>query len=100
MLYSCVRPPASVPMQLTGKGTIEKYCTGNTICVLALLPGIAESGKKGREDYLSTYTQTLRMSMVHGKKFAFLWSEGGAQLDMEKAFGLSFGYPALAAFNV
>ncbi len=34
------------------------------------------------------------------RKFAYLWSEAGSQMDLETKFGLMFGFPALAAFNV
>eukprot|EP01084_Bolivina_argentea_P021372 39703_1 len=84
--------------QLTSKDTIEKNCIGKAICLLTVLPDITETGKKGRDEYLEKYKSAAKKVM--SKRFAYLWSEGGSQLDMETAFGLTFGYPALVAFNV
>ncbi len=100
VLYSCILPPASAVKQLTGKDIIDEYCAGNTICVLAVLPSLSESGSDTRRCYISDCNQALRMLAVQGRKCSFLWSEAGAQVDLETAFGLSFGFPALVALNV
>lgn len=53
--------------QLTSQGQFNEACGGAVICVIAALPHIVESGKKGRENYLDVLTaaaKKLRRSPV------------------------------------
>lgn len=76
----------------------DKTCgaTGQ-VCVISFLPHILDSGKDGRNTYLSQL-QAVAQS-VKGKRFVFLWSEGTAQADLESTLELNFGYPALVALS-
>ncbi len=45
--------------QLTSKDTLKEHCNGNTICTIAVMPDIGETGKNGREEYLTKYKDTV-----------------------------------------
>lgn len=83
--------------QLTSSAVLEENCPPKKICVIAVLPHILDGGKAARNEYLAMLT-TVATKQRRGP-FRFLWSEGGAQRDVEAALGMNFGYPALAAVS-
>lgn len=87
------RYPQPVP-QLDGP--LEGVC-GDRICVLAFLPHVLDSGATGRNKYLDTIQA---VSKSFRKNFRFVWLEGGTQAQLEDAFGLTFGYPAVVALSM
>jgi protein disulfide-isomerase A6 len=90
--------PQEIP-QLTNSSIWKDSCSGGgTICVLAVLPHILESGAAGRNKYrdiLSSVAKEFR-----GSVFAFLWWEAGAQVSLEQDLELTFGAPALVAYSM
>lgn len=76
----------------------ESSCGGGRICVIAFLPHILDSGKAGREAYVSQLQAIAQK--FKAKRFTYLWSEGTAQPELESVLELGFGYPALVAVNV
>ena len=84
--------------QLTSSAVLEENCPPKKICVIAVLPHILDGGKAARNEYLAMLT-TVATKQRRGP-FRFLWSEGGAQRDVEAALGMNFGYPALAAVSL
>ena len=91
--------PAVVVPQLTDGDKLLQRCDHPTaICVIAMLPHILDSGASGRNEYIEMLAAVA--SDVRGSPFKFFWSEGTAQPDLEQAFGMTFGFPALAAYSV
>jgi protein disulfide-isomerase A6 len=84
--------------ELTSADVLLDFCGGKSICVIGLLPHITESGKAGREAYLTTLEETAKQ--VRGKPFKFAWIQGGDQPELESQFELTFGYPSLVAVSL
>uniref|UniRef100_I2CQT3 protein disulfide-isomerase n=1 Tax=Nannochloropsis gaditana (strain CCMP526) TaxID=1093141 RepID=I2CQT3_NANGC len=83
--------------QLLSPETYEEECAGPVICVLAALPHLLDTGKKGREDYLAVLMEVAQKNRK--APFRLFWSEAGAQSAAEEALGLTFGFPAVAALS-
>uniref|UniRef100_A0A8C4ZX28 Protein disulfide-isomerase A6 n=1 Tax=Gadus morhua TaxID=8049 RepID=A0A8C4ZX28_GADMO len=75
-----------------------KTCVDSQLCVIAVLPHILDTGASGRKSYLEV---VMKMADKYKKKmWGWLWTEGGAQMELENALGIGgFGYPAMAAIN-
>ncbi|KAG7270483.1 hypothetical protein CRUP_032779 [Coryphaenoides rupestris] len=75
-----------------------KTCVNSQLCVIAVLPHILDTGASGRNSYLDV---VRKMADKYKKKmWGWLWTEGGAQMELESALGIGgFGYPAMAAIN-
>jgi protein disulfide-isomerase A6 len=84
--------------QLTSNSVFTDSCsqTGK-ICVVMFVPHILDSQASGRNGYLETLTEVAKE--FRGKPFTFIWSEGGAQENLETSMSISFGYPALAVLS-
>eukprot|EP00742_Colponemidia_sp_Colp-10_P002317 GILJ01002473.1.p1 GENE.GILJ01002473.1~~GILJ01002473.1.p1 ORF type:complete len:442 (+),score=88.83 GILJ01002473.1:48-1328(+) len=90
----------AVVSQLTDKKVLEERCGGEkaTLCVITFLPHIIDetaAQRKRRLDVLQELASANRKG-----PFAFLWSEGGAQFELEEKLALGFGYPALVVLNL
>jgi len=84
--------------ELVSADAVTDFCEGKSSCVIAMLPPITEGGKSARDGYISTLEEAAKL--VRGKPFKFGWMQGGAQLDFESRFELTFGYPSLVAINL
>ncbi|CAK4662850.1 unnamed protein product [Aphanomyces euteiches] len=84
--------------EITSTKVLNDHCAGKSICVVALLPHIIDSGAAGRESYLKEVDGAAKL--VRGKPFRFSWVQGGDQDKLESAFDLTFGYPALVAISL
>ncbi|KAF1332073.1 Protein disulfide-isomerase domain, partial [Globisporangium splendens] len=84
--------------ELYSADVLTDFCSGKSSCVLAVLPHLTESGKAGREAYLSTLGDAAKL--VRGKPFKFGWIQGGDQVAFENQFDLTFGYPSVVAINL
>jgi protein disulfide-isomerase A6 len=90
--------PKPIP-ELVSEDVLRESCAGhNHICVIAALPHILDSGVDGRMAYQETLAKVAKS--FRGSAFSFLWFEGTAQPDLENAFDLTFGFPAVAAFSM
>jgi protein disulfide-isomerase A6 len=90
--------PQEIP-QLTNSSIWKDSCSGGaTICVLAVLPHILESGATGRNKYRDILS--LAAKEFRGSVFVFLWWEAGAQGSLEQGLELTFGAPALVAYSM
>ncbi|KAF4016604.1 hypothetical protein G4228_008168 [Cervus hanglu yarkandensis] len=76
----------------------KKTCEEHQLCVVAVLPHILDTGAAGRNSYLEVL---LKLADKYKKKmWGWLWTEAGAQSELENALGIGgFGYPAMAAIN-
>lgn len=79
--------------QLTSQGSFDESCGNNRLCAILFVPHILDSGASGRNAYISMMQEVSKE--FRGKPVSFVWSEGGAQADLETGLGATFGYPAL-----
>lgn len=84
--------------QLLEDADMRAHCEGRT-CIIAFLPHILDDFAKGRNANIKMLNEALLATKKEGKDIGYLWSEGGAQFDMEESMGLSFGFPAMVAIN-
>ena len=55
-----------------------------SLCILAFLPHILDSHADGRNAYLGVLKEAAEQ--FKGRRFSFLWVEGGKQPDLEANF--------------
>ncbi|KAM9798214.1 protein disulfide-isomerase A6 [Neosynchiropus ocellatus] len=96
-LYSDNAPPPEL-VEILSEGVLAKTCEDSQLCIIAVLPHILDTGASGRNSYLDVM---MKMAEKYKKKlWGWLWTEAGAQLDLESSLGIGgFGYPAMAAIN-
>lgn len=91
--------PAPDIVQVTDNTVFKDACDQKPLCVIAVLPHILDCQSECRNDYIATL-KTLA-EKYKKKMWGWLWSEAGAQLDLEEALDIGgFGYPAMAVVNV
>lgn len=90
--------PAPEILEILNEDVVKKTCEEHQLCIVAVLPHILDTGASGRNSYLEVM---LKMADKYKKKmWGWLWTEAGAQLDLETSLGIGgFGYPAMAAVN-
>lgn len=64
-----------------------------TLCIIAFLPHILDSGAEGRNAYLQVLTASAEA--FKGRPFSFLWSEGGKQPALEANLEVGGSVPQL-----
>ncbi|RYH25573.1 hypothetical protein EON65_15510 [archaeon] len=94
---------ADVPIsinQLTSKDVFAQACADKhvKVCAILFVPHILDTGAKGRNDYLAVY-QDLAKSF-RKMPFAFLWSEAGAQEQLENTIELNGNVPTIAVLSL
>uniref|UniRef100_A0A672NZK1 Protein disulfide-isomerase A6 n=1 Tax=Sinocyclocheilus grahami TaxID=75366 RepID=A0A672NZK1_SINGR len=96
-LYSDNSPPPEL-QEILNEDVLKKTCEDYQLCIISVLPHILDTGASGRNSYL----EVMRMMADKYKKktWGWLWTEAGAQMDLESSLGIGgFGYPAMAAIN-
>uniref|UniRef100_A0A8C6TWA2 Protein disulfide-isomerase A6 n=1 Tax=Neogobius melanostomus TaxID=47308 RepID=A0A8C6TWA2_9GOBI len=90
--------PAPELIEIVNEEALKKTCEDSQLCVIAVLPHILDTGASGRNSYLDVMRN---MAEKYKKKmWGWLWTEAGAQMELESALGIGgFGYPAMAAIN-
>jgi protein disulfide-isomerase A6 len=85
-------------MQVVSQETLDTVCppTKGT-CILSFLPHILDSGKAGREGYLSALISLVKKS--RGAPLSFGWIEASSQPAVEELLDLRFGFPAAIALK-
>ncbi|XP_024901560.1 protein disulfide-isomerase A6, partial [Pteropus alecto] len=96
-LFSDNAPPPELH-EIISEDIAKKTCEEHQLCVVAVLPHILDTGAAGRNSYLDVL---LKLADKYKKKmWGWLWTEAGAQSELENALGIGgFGYPAMAAIN-
>ncbi|XP_053301170.1 protein disulfide-isomerase A6 isoform X2 [Pleuronectes platessa] len=96
-LFSDNAPPPET-LEILGEDLLKKTCEDSQLCIIAVLPHILDTGADGRNSYLEVM---VKMADKYKKKmWGWLWTEAGAQMDLEASLGIGgFGYPAMAAIN-
>ncbi|XP_061890665.1 protein disulfide-isomerase A6 [Entelurus aequoreus] len=90
--------PAPELVEIINEDAVKKTCEDSQLCIIAVLPHILDTGAAGRNGYLDVM---MKMADKYKKKmWGWLWTEAGAQMELEAALGIGgFGYPAMAAIN-
>nr|KAF6430040.1 protein disulfide isomerase family A member 6 [Molossus molossus] len=96
-LFSDNAPPPEL-LEIINEDIAKKTCEEHQLCIVAVLPHILDTGAAGRNSYLEVL---LKLADKYKKKmWGWLWTEAGAQSELENALGIGgFGYPAMAAIN-
>lgn len=91
-------PPPEV-RQILDENYFKEDCDQKPLCVVSVLPHILDCQADCRNDYLKVLQD---MGEKYKKKmWGWVWSEAGAQYDLENALDIGgFGYPAMAVVNV
>uniref|UniRef100_A0A8C9TJ25 Protein disulfide-isomerase A6 n=1 Tax=Scleropages formosus TaxID=113540 RepID=A0A8C9TJ25_SCLFO len=85
-LFSENAPPPEL-LEMLNEDVLKKTCEDHQLCIIAVLPHILDTG------ILPPLAQELQL-------MAWLWTEAGAQMELETSLGIGgFGYPAMAAIN-
>ncbi|KAJ8333077.1 hypothetical protein SKAU_G00419730 [Synaphobranchus kaupii] len=92
-------PQLFVGAQILNEDVLKKTCEHNRLCFISVLPHMTYTGVSQRNADLD---MIKTMAPKYGKeKWGWLWTEAGAQKDLESALGIGgFGYPAMAAINI
>uniref|UniRef100_W5NIX5 protein disulfide-isomerase n=1 Tax=Lepisosteus oculatus TaxID=7918 RepID=W5NIX5_LEPOC len=92
------KEPQDLLSLILNEDVLKKTCEDYQLCIIAVLPHILDTGAAGRNAYLDVM---MKMAEKYKKKiWGWLWTEAGAQMDLEASLGIGgFGYPAMAAIN-
>ncbi|CAG9855345.1 unnamed protein product [Phyllotreta striolata] len=90
--------PAPEVNQLVDEKSFKKACEDKPLCIVSILPHILDCQSDCRNGYIQTL---LNIGEKFKKKmWGWVWSEAGAQPELETALDLGgFGYPAMAVIN-
>jgi len=84
-------------LELIGQAVFEEQCA--TLCLVAVLPHVLDSGVEGRNAYLSMISDQAKKYKL--RDIGFVWSSAVDQTAMEDTLEMSGkGYPAMAVLNV
>mgnify|MGYP001062792599 CR=1 FL=1 len=90
--------PAPTPVELVDQSTFDG-CAEKTLCVVAFLPNVLDSGIEGRNGYIAELTKAA--AKLKRSSVGWVWAQGNRQSALEQALEVGgAGYPALAAVNV
>lgn len=96
-LLADLTPPPE-PNELVSQRVWDEHCSGSTLCIVAVLPDILDTGAKGRQAYLDVLRSVAKKH--RRRPLAYLWTAAGEQADLEQLVGVGgFGYPAVAAVS-
>ena len=68
------------------------------ICVMLFLPHIIDTGAQSRLNYLQLFMDTAKF--FRGRPLIFLWTEAGAESEIESALNLGLNYPSISVMSV
>ncbi|EFA11123.2 protein disulfide-isomerase A6 homolog [Tribolium castaneum] len=90
--------PAPEVAQIIDQNMFKEACDQKSLCVVALLPHILDCQSDCRNNYINILKE---LGEKYKKKmWGWVWSEAGAQLELENALDIGgFGYPAMAVIN-
>mmetsp|Transcript_22746 Transcript_22746/g.57299 ORF Transcript_22746/g.57299 Transcript_22746/m.57299 type:complete len:462 (-) Transcript_22746:276-1661(-) len=82
-----------------GDASLElEQVDAKTLCIVAFLPNVLDSGAAGRNAYIDTLK--VGAEAFKGRPFSFLWAEGGTQSALEGNVDVGgYGYPAVVALS-
>jgi protein disulfide-isomerase A6 len=83
--------------QITSSDSFKESCESTKLCAIVFVPHILDSGADGRNtllELLGTIANKFRT-----QPFTFIWSEAGAQMDLEEALKINAVYPSVAVMS-
>ncbi|CAH0558997.1 unnamed protein product [Brassicogethes aeneus] len=84
--------------EIINEAALRDSCENTLLCILSFLPNILDCQSECRNTYLNILSETA--SIYKKQKWGWVWSEGGAQIELENAVEVGgFGYPALVVAN-
>lgn len=84
--------------QIVDENTLKTACEDHPLCVISVLPHILDCQADCRNGYLKILKEMG--DKFKQKLWGWVWSEAGAQPDLEQALEIGgFGYPAMAVIN-
>lgn len=90
--------PAPEVTQVVSQELFKDQCEQKPLCIVAVLPHILDCQSECRNNYIKMLTELGEK--FKKKMWGWVWSEAGAQLELENAVDIGgFGYPAMAVIN-
>jgi protein disulfide-isomerase A6 len=83
--------------QIVSSQVLNNHCEKD-ICIIAFLPHIYDSSIAERNRYLEILKVTAKKYRKNPLKY--LWAQAGDFLELEKLFGVGFGYPSIAGISL
>ncbi|ENN76828.1 hypothetical protein YQE_06669, partial [Dendroctonus ponderosae] len=84
--------------QILSDVLFRERCEDQSLCVVAVLPHILDCQSECRNNYLKILTDLG--AQFKKKMWGWVWSEAGAQTELENALDIGgSGYPAMAVIN-
>ena len=90
--------PPNIPQVVNDKIFTESCGQTGRICVMLFLPHIIDSGAQSRLNYLQLFMDTAKF--FRGRPLNFVWTEAGAQTELESALNLGLNYPSISVMSV
>jgi protein disulfide-isomerase A6 len=85
--------------QLTGQHVIEEQCKDVSLCLVAFLPHVLDTGAEGRNAFLDILAAQAKKYKKQG--YGMVWAEAFTQPELEQALDVGGGgYPAMNAVNL
>jgi protein disulfide-isomerase A6 len=95
-LYPVVRKPVEVP-QVVEQAELEAKCLSKTLCVVFVLPHVADTTAAGRTAMIETLGWVA--AKFKSKPAAFVWIAGTDNYKFEGKFGIEAAYPTFVGMN-
>jgi protein disulfide-isomerase A6 len=93
---------APIPIhEITTPDMFSNACGGKSgakLCAILFLPHILDTTAKGRNDYLELFQDIAKS--LRKMPLAFLWTETGAQPDLENALSINGNVPTVAVMSL
>ena len=86
--------------EIVSPAMYEEACGGKSakLCAVLFLPHILDTGAKGRNNYLDLF-QDISKSL-RKLPLAYLWTEAGAQPELENALAINGNFPTVAVLSL
>ena len=84
--------------EIINKYVFAQNCHQRMVCVINFLPNIYDSSADERNRYLNMIKKVATNNRK-SRFLSFFWLQAGDQLDLERALGLGFGFPATIAVS-
>lgn len=90
--------PSPEVTQVISSDHFKEQCEEKALCIVAVLPHILDCQSECRNNYIKMLTELGEK--FKKKMWGWVWSEAGAQPELESAVDIGgFGYPAMAVIN-
>lgn len=84
--------------QIVDQSSFTEACGSRKLCAMLFVPHILDTGAKGRNDYLAAFHEVG--SNFRKMPLGFVWSEAGAQPQLEETLSINGNYPTIALVSM